>query len=308
MSSSPSHSQTLSFLKRRFEERGIDPRKKLGQHFLIDLNLRDLVLRAARLGPDDVVLEVGTGTGSLTAVIADTAAAVVTVELDPQLFALAAEELHARANVVLLQADILKNKNRINPIVLDAVDERLHAAPGRRWKLVANLPYNVATPILGNLLALDAPPRSMTVTIQKELADRIVARPGTKDYGSLSIWIQSQCRAEIVRVMPPSVFWPRPKVDSAIVHIELDDARRGRIVDRAFLQEFVRALFFHRRKFLRGELASMAKPRLGKPEIDQILAAQGLDGTVRAETLDVDTVLALAEAVRGTCNKTEPRP
>ena len=182
------------------------------------------------------MLEVGTGTGSLTAAMADAAAAVVTVEIDPQLFALAAEELHARANVLLLQADVLKNKNRINPIVLDAVDERLRAAPARRFKLVANLPYNVATPILGNLLALDVPPRSMTVTIQKELADRIVARPGTKDYGSLSIWIQSQCRAEIVRVMPPSVFWPRPKVDSAIVQIELDDALRGRIADRAFFQ------------------------------------------------------------------------
>ena len=296
--SSPSRTQTLSFLKRRFEERGIDPRKKLGQHFLIDLNLRDLLLRTARLGPDDVVLEVGTGTGSLTVAMADAAADVISIEIDPQLFALAAEELHARANVHLLQADVLKNKNRINPIVLEAVDERLRAAPARCFKLVANLPYNVATPILGNLLALDVPPRSMTITIQKELADRIVARPGTKDYGSLSIWIQSQCRAEIVRVMPPSVFWPRPKVDSAIVQIELDDALRGRIADRRYFQDFIRALFFHRRKFLRSELVALAKPRLGKPEVDQILAAQGLDGTVRAETLDVDTVLALAEAFR----------
>ena len=238
MSSSPSHTQTLSFLKRRFEERGIDPRKKLGQHFLIDLNLRDLVLRTARLGPDDVVLEVGTGTGSLTAPMAAVAAAVVTVEVDPQMFALAADVLDARANVDMLQADVLKNKNRINPTVLEAVDQRLRAAPARRFKLVANLPYNIATPILGNLLALDVPPRTMTVTIQKELADRIVARPGTKDYGSLSIWIQSQCRAEIVRVMPPSVFWPRPKVDSAIVQIEVDDALRGRIADRRVLPGF----------------------------------------------------------------------
>jgi 16S rRNA (adenine1518-N6/adenine1519-N6)-dimethyltransferase len=298
MSSSPSHTQTLSFLKRRFEERGIDPRKKLGQHFLIDLNLRDLLLRTARLGPDDVVLEVGTGTGSLTAPMAAVAAAVVTVEVDPQMFALAADVLDARANVDMLQADVLKNKNRINPTVLEAVDRRLLAAPARRFKLVANLPYNIATPILGNLLALDVPPRTMTVTIQKELADRIVARPGTKDFGSLSIWIQSQCRAEIVRVMPPSVFWPRPKVDSAIVQIEVDDALRGRIADRRFFQDFIRALFFHRRKFLRGELVTLAKPRLGKPEVDQILAEHRLDGTVRAETLDVDTVLALAEAFR----------
>jgi 16S rRNA (adenine1518-N6/adenine1519-N6)-dimethyltransferase len=160
------------------------------------------------------------------------------------------------------------------------------------------LPYNVATPLISNLLALDVPPRTMTVTIQKELADRIIAKPGTKDYGSLSIWVQSQCRAEVVRIMPPSVFWPRPKVDSAIVHIELDDALRGRIADRRFFQDFIRSLFFHRRKFLRSELVSVAKNRLDKPDVDRILAALGLDGSARAETLDVEAVLALSEAFR----------
>ncbi|NLE61210.1 MAG: ribosomal RNA small subunit methyltransferase A, partial [Planctomycetes bacterium] len=210
MARSPAHSQTLSFLVRRFREAGIEPRRKLGQNFLIDLNLRDLAIRTADVKSDDVVLEVGTGTGSFTVLLAEAAAAVVTVELDPQLFALAGEELHALANVHMLHGDALKNKNRINPAVLEAVEEKLHAAPGRRFKLVANLPYNIATPILSNLLALPAPPRTMTVTIQKELADRIVAVPGTKDYGSLAIWVQSQCRAEIVRIMPPSVFWPRP--------------------------------------------------------------------------------------------------
>jgi len=298
MTSQPTRNQTLSFLMRRFREAGIQPHKRLGQNFLIDLNLQRLLLEAAELGPDDVVLEAGTGTGSLSVLMAERVAAVVTVELDPQLFQLASEELHMLGNVHMLHADILKNKNRLNPDVLDAVAARLDATPGRRFKLVANLPYNVATPILTNLLACDRPPRRMTVTIQKELADRIVAHPASKDYGALSIWIQSQCEVEIVRVMAPSVFWPRPKVHSAIVRITLDDAKRARIANRAFFHQFVRSMFFHRRKFLRAELLSATKNRLGKPDIDRIMGEMRFEATTRAETLDVPTMLRLAEVVR----------
>ena len=298
MPAPPSRNQTLSFLLRRFREAGIRPRAGLGQNFLVDLNLQDLLLRTAEPGPRDVVLEVGAGTGSLTALLAAEAAAVVSVEIDPHLFQLAGEELDGLQNVVLLRLDALKNKNRFHPAVLDAVGEQLAASPGRQLKLVANLPYNVATPVLSNLLAIDEPPRTMTVTIQKELADRIVARPGTRDYGSLSIWLQSQCRVQIVRVMPPSAFWPRPKVTSAIVHVVLDDELRARIPDRDFFHGFVRSMFFHRRKFLRSELLSAFKKRLGKPEVDGILARLGLDPTVRAEQLDVEAMLALAETVR----------
>jgi len=298
MSSGSSRNQTLSFLMRRFAEVGIHPRTKLGQNFLIDLNLQRLLLGTAALGPRDVVLEVGTGTGSLTVLMAAQAAAVVTVELDRHLFQLAGEELYGQDNVTMLRCDVLKNKNRLDPTVLEAVYDQLAADPERQFKLVANLPFNVATPILTNLLATDQPPRTMTVTIQKELADRLVARPGTKDYGSLSIWMQSQCRTEIVRVMPPSAFWPRPKVTSAIVQVTLVDKLRNRIPDRRFFHTFVRSMFFHRRKFLRSELLSACKKRLGKPEVDAILARLGIDGQVRAETLDVRAMLALAEAVR----------
>jgi 16S rRNA (adenine1518-N6/adenine1519-N6)-dimethyltransferase len=283
---------------RRFSETGIRPQTRLGQNFLVDLNLVRLLRDTARLGPDDVVLEVGTGTGSLTALVAEQAGAVVTVELDPQLHQLASEELVELPNVTLLHQDALKNKNRIDPRVLEAVRARLDEAPGRRFKLVANLPYNIATPLISNLLAGQIVPRTMTVTIQKELADRIAARPSTKDYSALSIWVQCQCRVEVVRVMPPSVFWPRPKVQSAIIHIEIDDARRGAIPDLAFLHEFVRALFFHRRKFLRSVLASAFKGKLSKADADAIVAGMGLGPTARAEELEVPTILALAQAVR----------
>jgi 16S rRNA (adenine1518-N6/adenine1519-N6)-dimethyltransferase len=301
----PSPRQTFSFLMRRFREAGIRPRTKLGQNFLVDLNLVRLLAQTAELSPQDVVLEVGTGTGSLTTLMAPEVAAVVTVEVDPQLFQLAAEELYQFPNVRKLKLDALAGKHRFHPEMLEAVQEELAVDPGRQFKLVANLPYNVATPILTNLLALDAPPRSMTVTIQKELADRIAARPATKDYGALSVWVQSQCRVRVVRAMPPSVFWPRPKVSSAIVQIVLDDALRARIPDRAFFHDFLRSLFLHRRKFLRSQVLGAVKHQaetggrvLDKAGVDRLLAAAGLRGERRAEELDVDTLLALAEAVR----------
>ena len=198
----------------------------------------------------------------------------------------------------MLQADALKNKNRLNPVVLEAVAAQL-ATPGRRFKLVANLPFNIATPVLTNLLALERPPETMTCTIQKEVAQRIVARPGTKDYGALAIWMQSQCRCRIERILGPTVFWPRPKVSSAFVQIVLDPALRGRIADRQFFHEFVRAMFFHRRKFLRSQLLAACKDRLDKDGVDRILAELGLDPTLRAEILDIETMLMVCEAVRG---------
>jgi 16S rRNA (adenine1518-N6/adenine1519-N6)-dimethyltransferase len=283
---------------RRFSEVGIHPRTQLGQNFLIDLNLLDVLVRAAEIGPDDVVLEVGTGTGSLTALMAKQAAAVVTVEIDREMFRLAGEELETFANVRMLMVDALKGKNHLNPEVLEAVGEQLAAGPGRHFKLAANLPYHIATPLVSNLLTLDRPPATMTVTIQKEVADRITAEPRSKDYGSLSIWVQSQCRVETVRILPPTVFWPRPKVHSAIIQITLDEQLRGRIPDRRFFHEFVRAMFMHRRKFLRSELLSAFKDRLDKPQVDAILARMALGADARAEQLSVEQMLALCEIVR----------
>jgi 16S rRNA (adenine1518-N6/adenine1519-N6)-dimethyltransferase len=291
--------QTLSFLQRRFREAGIRPHTKRGQNFLIDLNLLQVLFQSAAVDRNDVVLEVGTGTGSLTALLARAAAAVVTVEIDPAMFQLAAEELHRLDNVIMLHADALRGKNRLNPDVVEAVRGQLAAAPGRHLKLVANLPYHIATPVIGNLLAEDEPPRTMTVTIQKELAQRITARPGTKDYSALTIWVQAQARAEILRTLPPEVFWPRPKVSSAFLHVTLDESLRGRIPDRKFFHDFVRDMFLHRRKFLRSELLTVVKGQLDKAAVDALLAELQLDACVRAEQLDVETFIALCEKVRG---------
>jgi 16S rRNA (adenine1518-N6/adenine1519-N6)-dimethyltransferase len=290
--------QTQTYLIERFREAGIRPQGQHGQNFLIDLNLLDLLLRTADLGPKDVVLEVGTGLGSLTARMAQVAAAVITVELDPRLFALAAEELDSFGNVTMLQQDALKNKNTIHPAVLEAVHRALDANPDSRFKLVANFPYNVATPVLSNLLMVQPTPVSLTATIQKELADRMTAEPGTKDYSALSIWMQSLCAIEVVREMAPQVFWPRPKVNSAIIHILPNPAKRALIADAAFFHEFVRGLFCHRRKFLRGVLVNMYKDQLSKEEIDDVLVSFKLPVDARAEQLPVETLIALAEAVR----------
>jgi 16S rRNA (adenine1518-N6/adenine1519-N6)-dimethyltransferase len=290
--------QTQTFISERLKEAGVRPQGQHGQNFLIDLNLLDLLVRTANLGPKDVVLEVGTGLGSLTARMAQLAAGVVTVELDPRLFSLAAEELAGLANVTMLQQDALKNKNNIHVAVLEAVQHKLDAHPGSQFKLVANLPYNVATPVLSNLLTVPSVPVSLTGTIQKELADRIVAQPGRKDYSALSVWMQALCEIELVRELPPQVFWPRPKVQSAIVHIVPSPAKRAVAGDLAFLHAFVRRLFCHRRKFLRSVLVNEYREQLGKTEIDELLAPFAFATDARAEQLDVLTLVELAKAVK----------
>jgi 16S rRNA (adenine1518-N6/adenine1519-N6)-dimethyltransferase len=293
-----SKKQTISFLQKKFSELGFQPYAQHGQNFLIDLNLLDFLVRVADVGPQDVVLEIGTGTGSLTVRLAERAAAVVTVEIDPHLAQLASEQFAPEAPIVLLQHDALRNKNNLHPAVLEAVRAQLAKVPDGRFKLVANLPYSVATPVISNLLRSDLPPSSMTVTIQKELADRIVAEPRSKDYGSFSVWVQSQCFAMIARELAPTVFWPRPKVTSAIVQIILDPARRAAIPDLARLHAFVRGVFLHRRKFLRSALLGAFKT-LDKPTVDQVMRELELGPETRAEELSVEQLQRLAHALPG---------
>ena len=290
--------QTKTFLRDRFRELGIEPATRHGQNFLIDPNLQRLIVETAELGPEDIVLEVGVGTGALTSMMAPLAGDVIGVEIDRHLFELASEQLFDFENVTLLHQDVLKNKNHFDARILDAVREKLTPNPDRPFKLVANLPYNIATPVLTNLLVGEPLPTAMIATIQKELGDRIVARPWTKDYGALSIWIQCQARARVVRVLPPSVFWPAPKVESAIIRIDVDRDRRAAIADPTYFHQFVRAMFFHRRKFFRANLLAAMKRHMSKEAVDAVLADVDLSPEARTEQLEIPVLLDLCERVR----------
>jgi 16S rRNA (adenine1518-N6/adenine1519-N6)-dimethyltransferase len=290
--------QTKSFLIDRFREMGITPATRHGQNFLIDLNLHRLLIDSAELTKDDVVLEVGTGTGALTTEMARRAGGVVTVEIDSHLYELASEELLEYPHVTMLNFDALHNKNSFDERVMDAVGEKLAELPNSRFKLVANLPYNIATPVLSNLLLCPHVPHMMVATIQKELGDRIVAQPWSRDYGALSVWMQNQAHTEIVRIMPPTVFWPMPKVDSAIVKITTDFEKRAAIPDLKYFHQFVKMIFIHRRKFLRANIVAAMKGHLEKSDIDEVLAEMQLGEDTRTEQLDVATLFKLTELVR----------
>ncbi|MEQ1824366.1 MAG: 16S rRNA (adenine(1518)-N(6)/adenine(1519)-N(6))-dimethyltransferase RsmA [Pirellula sp.] len=290
--------QTLSFIAKTLERAGLQPKTKYGQNFLIDLNLLDILLNGADIQKEDVILEVGTGVGSLTKRMAPLAGEVLTVEIDRDLQALAAKELRGADNVTMLCYDALRNKNNLRPELIEAIRASMSKLPGASFKLVANLPYNVATPIISNLLTIDPVPVRMVVTIQKELAQRIVAEPNCKDYSALSIWMQSLCDCEILRILPPSVFWPSPKVDSAIIRITPNAEKRARIVDLNYYHTHLRALFFHRRKFLRSQLFTATQDDLTKTEIDAVLASLKFEPNLRAEQLSVEQIIQLLDATR----------
>jgi 16S rRNA (adenine1518-N6/adenine1519-N6)-dimethyltransferase len=293
---SPPPRQTTAYLKRLFAQVGFTIDARRGQNFLVDLNLVDLVERAAVIGPDDVVLEVGTGTGVLTERLAAAAAAVVTAEIDPRLAQLARDRLVDRDNVTLVEGDALAGKHRFAPALIEAVDAAVAAHPRGRLLLVANLPYCVATPVISNLLARPRPFDVAVVTVQREMAERMTAPAGSSSYNALSVWVGVQCRGEIVRVLPPTVFWPRPRVESAIVRLDLESERRRRIADLGRFQGFVRDVFCHRRKLLRGVLLRMAGGKgsaAARDVVARVFTAGGLAAEVRAEDLTPDDFLRM---------------
>ncbi len=295
----PPPRQTTAYLKRLFAQVGFTIDARRGQNFLVDLNLVDLVVRTAEIGPDDLVLEVGTGTGVLTERLAAAARRVVSCEIDPRLAQLARVRLVDRDNVTIVEGDALAGKHRFAPAVLEAIAAGLDALPaGGRFLLVANLPYCVATPVISNLLALPRPFAAAVVTVQREMAERMTAVAGSAAYNGLSVWVGAQCRGTLVRTLPPSVFWPRPAVESAIVRLDLEPERRATIEDRARFHTFVRDIFCHRRKLLRGVLTRLAggEKERAREAIDAIFADLGLAADARAEDIPPDQFVRLERA------------
>jgi 16S rRNA (adenine1518-N6/adenine1519-N6)-dimethyltransferase len=292
----PSPRQTLSYILRLFEAHGLEAKSKLGQNFLVDLNLLDLIVRTAELDASDAVLEVGTGTGSLTARLADHAGTVVTVEIDKTLQPVAKEIVGERKNVRFVFGDALAKKSELNPDMLAAWDESAAQTKCTRKKLVANLPYVIATPLVSNLLIARTDIERMVVMVQWEIAERLRAAVGTKDYNALSVLVQSVADVEVIRKVLPANFYPRPKVDSAIVLIKPNAQKRSQVGDVGKFRVFLRDLYVHRRKNLRQALVGWPTGRKEKSAVDAKLAELGIDGTLRSEALDLEQHLRLAAA------------
>jgi 16S rRNA (adenine1518-N6/adenine1519-N6)-dimethyltransferase len=241
--------QTKRQIRQLLESAALRPNRALGQHFLVDLNLMRLLVESANVAGGDVVLEVGCGTGSLTEALAQKAAKVIAVETDRRLADIAAGRPAPNKNVKIVCSDVLAGKHRLNPSVLEAV-ETARRGSGGRLLLVSNLPYGAAAPVMLNLVEGPLIADAMHVTVQKEVADRMTAAAGCGDYGALSIFLAATGTARRTRVLKPSVFWPKPKVDSAMVSFSRHDRLAGRIRDFAVFARIVRMFMAHRRKTL----------------------------------------------------------
>jgi len=294
--------QTKRQIAQLLSSAGVSPNRRLGQHFLIDLNLMRLLLDSAQPGPGDVVLEAGCGTGSLTEILAERAGAVVAVEIDPTLASLVTARLADRKNVTLVAGDILSSKGTMNPAVVEAVARARRGKAGRLL-LVANLPYDVACPVVVHLVKGPLAADAMFVTVQKEVAERMAAEPGGKHYGSVSILLGATGRVHIIRVLPPSVFWPPPKVDSALVGFTRDEAKCRRIGDMDLLSEVVSFFIGHRRKMLRACVKLIPPERGDRRGWMEVFERCGIDPTQRPAELGPQQYVELANAYCGGAGK-----
>ncbi len=267
--------QTKRQIQQLLASAGVRPNKRFGQHFLIDLNLMRLLVDSANIDSNDIVLEAGCGTGSLTGELVKDAGFVVAVELDRTLAELAKSSLENADNVELINTDILKNKNNLNPTVVSALESARKKYTGRIL-LVANLPYSAASPTMMNLITGPVAADAMYVTVQKEVADRMTAVPGSGDYGILSIFLSAVGDIKTIRVLRPSVFWPRPQVDSAMVGFVRRQEKYGRIEDMDLFGETVNLFMGHRRKTLTA-CSRLACGRLAKISNAEDITTQGIN-------------------------------
>jgi 16S rRNA (adenine1518-N6/adenine1519-N6)-dimethyltransferase len=280
---------TKQKLEELLEGAGISPRHQWGQNFLIDLNLMRLLVEAAGLSGNETVLEVGCGTGSLTELLAKGGGKVVAVEIDRGLAEIAKGQLGAYKNVTLICRDILAKKSVIEPEVMEQVLQAQAEQEGD-FLLIANLPYQVATPLMINLILGDTVPAGMFVTVQAEVAQRMAATAGTKEYGVMSILLQVTGEVKIMRTIKPQAFWPMPNVYSAMVSWRRSEEKMKKIKDIQQLKEVIDLLLGHRRKQIRS---CLAKGSL-KKDFVPILAELDIDGEARGETVAPEKFVELA--------------
>lgn len=265
---------------------GFSFKKSLGQNFIIDTNILTNILKAAGVTEDVGVIEIGPGIGALTEQIAKQAERVVAFELDQRLGPILEDTLKRYPNVNIIFQDVLKAD--LNEVMNE------HFQQTEQVKVVANLPYYVTTPILMRLLMANVSIDSITVMIQKEVADRMAAKPNTKSYGSLSIAVQYYTEAHVALHVPKTVFMPQPNVDSAVLHLQLREKPLVEVADESFFFDLVQASFAQRRKTLRNNLARHFKDKFTKESLEEKLNSMDIDGRRRAESLTIEEFARLA--------------
>lgn len=280
--------QTRRQIETLLSAAGIRPLKRFGQNFLVDGNLIRKLVQAADIRPDDVVLEVGPGTGTLTEELLAAAGHVVAVEIDRGLAGICRERFGSEARFTLVHTDVLARKSQIAPEVLETLRERRQRLGGR-MTLVANLPYQAATPLIVDLLLGTDLVSPMCFTVQAEVADRFLAGPGGKDYGPISIYAQALADARRIARLGPQAFWPAPQVDSAMVRLDVRPGTDPRL--KSALAGVVHACFLHRRKTLRWTL----RQHLDECTLEGLLAQGRWELDARPEQLTVEQWLELAK-------------
>ena len=263
--------------------------KKFGQNFLIDTHVLEKIIDAAGVTKDDFVLEIGPGIGTMTQYLCERAREVMAVEIDDKLIPILADTLSAYDNVTVVNEDILK-------LDIDQI-AREHNA-GKPIKVVANLPYYITTPIIMGLFESHVPLESVTVMVQKEVADRMQAGPGTKDYGALSLAVQYYSEAEIVANVPPKCFMPRPNVGSAVIRLTCHKDCPVKVTDEKWMFRIIRASFNQRRKTLQNGLGNDASLPVTKEQAKAAIESMELSATIRGEALSLAQFAELANRLK----------
>ena len=260
--------------------------KKFGQNFLIDPHVLDKIIAAAQISKDDCVLEIGPGIGTLTQYLAENARQVVAVEIDSNLIPILEETLKDYPNVTVINEDILK-------VDMEGLAKEYNQ--GRPIKVAANLPYYITTPIIMSLFEQQVPVDNITVMVQKEVADRMQAGPGSKDYGALSLAVQYYASPYIVANVPPNCFIPRPNGGAAVLRLTRHKEPPVKVKDEKLMFRLIRASFNQRRKTLQNSLNNSPELSYTKEQIGQAIGSLGLGATVRGEALTLEQFGALAD-------------
>lgn len=260
--------------------------KKFGQNFLIDTRVLDKIIRAAEITKEDMVLEIGPGIGTMTQYLAEAAGKVIAVEIDRNLIPILSETLSMYDNVRIINGDVLK---------LDIRKLAEEENQGRPIKVVANLPYYITTPIIMGLFEGQVPVESITVMVQKEVADRMQTGPGSKDYGALSLAVQYYAKPYIVANVPPNCFMPRPKVGSAVIRLTRHDTPPVQVKDEGLMFEIIRASFNQRRKTLANGLNNSSRLSYPKEVIAEAVEKLGKGPSIRGEALTLEEFARLSD-------------